>query len=112
MTKTMRLAFVGTVVTAISFSFEVRAQLTELGGDFRISTQGPDGDTTFDAWRPATSYNATDNEYLVTWHGDRIANEWEIYGQRLDGSGSPLGSNFRRTDLSFSPIGDSGWQLA
>ncbi|MEM9656916.1 MAG: hypothetical protein AAF961_01015, partial [Planctomycetota bacterium] len=65
------------------------------GESFRISVQGPDGDIEFDAWDSAVAYNSSDNEYLVTWFGHRTAREYEIYGQRLDGGGIPLGDNFQ-----------------
>ena len=31
---------------------------------------GPDGSASFNAGEPKAAYNATENEYLVVWHGD------------------------------------------
>lgn len=43
--------------------------------------------------QPAVAYNSTDGEYLVVWHDQRAGN-WDIWGQRLDLDGSPLGGSF------------------
>jgi len=57
---------------------------------------------------PAVIHNTTNNEYLVVWGGENqgLADEWEIYGQRIDGSTgtgtgtNELGSNdFRISDM-------------
>lgn len=66
-----------------------------VGSAIRISTQGPDGNTLFNARDPALSYNVATSEYLAVWEGDRIDNVFEIYGQRLSGSGTLIGNNFR-----------------
>ena len=52
----------------------------------QISTTGPDGDPTFDAYSPAIAFNSTDNEYLVIWTA-YIAPMQAVgsnYGQRID----------------------------
>jgi len=73
----------------------------ELGGDFRISNQGPDGDTMYIATIPAVAFNSTDQQYLVVWSGDDnsgalINNEFEIYGQRIEAlTGALIGGDFR-----------------
>jgi hypothetical protein len=72
-----------------------------LGGDFRVSNMGPDGNPSLDAVRPAVAWNATNNEYLVAWDGDTnvaplVDNKLEVWGQRLAGaSGAELGADFR-----------------
>ncbi len=84
----------------------------ELGlNDFRISDVGPDGDTDYNAHNPAVAYNPANNEYLVVWRADDIANgladnEFEVYGQLIDGeTGSEIGVNdFRISDMG--PDGD------
>jgi len=82
----------------------------EIGGDFRISDMGPDGNTAYDAIAPAVVYNSTGDEYLVVWHGDDDAgtlenDEWEIYGQRVDGAtGAEIGAN----DFCLSDMGPDG----
>ncbi|HUP32820.1 MAG TPA: hypothetical protein VM184_07285 [Gaiellaceae bacterium] len=73
----------------------------------RISDAGPDGDTRFGAGFPSVAYNATDDEYLVVWAADDtgVDNEFEIFGQRLDGAGREVGENdFRVSDVG--PAGD------
>ncbi len=80
----------------------------ELGtNDFRISDMGPDGDNTYNPSRCAVAYNSTNNEYLVVWRGDDntgglVNDEFEIFGQRLDGAtGAALGTNdFRISDMN------------
>ncbi len=78
--------------------------------DFRISDMGSDGDPAFDAVRVAVAHNTTINEYLVVWRGDDDSNgladdEFEIYGQRLDGdTGAEVGVN----DFRISAMGPDG----
>jgi len=81
--------------------------------DFRLSDMGPDGDTGYFAFNPAVAFNATADEYLVVWYGTDntaplVANENEIFGQRLDGTGGELGANdFRISDMG--PNGNSNY---
>jgi len=91
--------------------FEIYGQrLNATGGglgtnDFRISDMGPNGNTAYDASRPAVAYNSTDNQYLVVWFGDdNINEEFEIYGQRLSATGGGLGTN----DFRISDMGPDG----
>ena len=69
----------------------------ELGGDFRISTTDAGGKTERDAFEPAIAYNSQADEYLVSWTADGLAtdDEFEIFGQRLSGSGAEQGGDFR-----------------
>ncbi|MCI0683012.1 MAG: Ig-like domain-containing protein [Gemmataceae bacterium] len=82
-----------------------------LGADFRISDMGPDGNTAFDAFEPAVAYNVARNEYLVVWYGEDntgalVADEYEIFAQRLDAAGHQIGVNdFRISDMG--PDGDT-----
>jgi hypothetical protein len=77
--------------------------------DFRISDMGQDGDTAW-AESPAVAYNPNADEYLVVWDGeDRSgalgSGEFEVYGQRLDGStGAEVGAN----DFRISDMGPDG----
>ena len=75
-----------------------------LGGIFRISTMGPDGSTTHDAFDPAVTYNSASNEYLVVWEGDDVAGESEIYGQRISATGTEVGAD----DFRISDMGPDG----
>ncbi|MBE2200349.1 MAG: hypothetical protein IAE79_17170, partial [Anaerolinea sp.] len=43
--------------------------------------------------QPQVAYNAVADEYFVVWQDYRSGTDWDIYGQRLDGSGNPLGEN-------------------
>ncbi len=86
----------GSATTPIG-QFEIYGQLLDgasgaaLGeNDFRISRMGPQNDPNFDAFNPAVNYNATENEFLVVWHGDDntgllVDDELEVFAQRLDG---------------------------
>ena len=70
----------------------------EIGAnDFRISEMGADGLATFDGIQPSVAYNATDDEYLVVWHGsETTVGDEDIWGQRIDASsGAELGSDFQ-----------------
>jgi hypothetical protein len=72
-----------------------------LGGRFRVSEQGADGDATFSAGFAKVAYNGASNEYLVVWEGDTgVAGEKEIWGQRLSASGAEAGGNdFRISEM-------------
>lgn len=77
----------------------------KVGSQFRISNIGTASNTSFDALKPAVSYNSTNNEYLVVWTGDTNAGalvdgEFEIYGQRISASGAELGTNDFRISSS------------
>jgi hypothetical protein len=84
----------------------VRSAGTEVGpNDFRISDAGPDGDSNFDAFKPVVAYNPNANEYMVVWYGDdAVADELEIYGQRVSATGAEAGPN----DFRISDLGPSG----
>lgn len=81
------------------------ADLTPLyGGNFRISTMGPDGAPLFEADEAAAAYDSLSNTYLVVWQGSDDAgdldfDELEIWAQRLSASGAPIGGNFRISDM-------------
>ena len=80
--------------------------------DFRISDMGPDGGTNYGASDTRVAYNPVENQYLVTWEGDDdtaplVNNEFEIFGQQLDGTGAELGVN----DFRISDMGPGGSTL-
>ena len=60
--------------------------------DFRVSQDGPDGDITFAANRPAVDYNSRSCDYLDTWFTGNAGSlgsateEWEVYGRRVAAS--------------------------
>ena len=69
--------------------------------DFRVSSMGPDGDSRYQATKPAVAWSPSGNEYLVVWEGDEADDEDEIYGQRLSGaSAAAVGADdFRVSDM-------------
>lgn len=74
------------------------------GGNFRISSMGPDGSALYDAGRPAVAYNPTPDEYLVVWDGDDdsgslVDDELEIWAQRVYSTALPVGSPLRVSDM-------------
>lgn len=70
----------------------------EIGtNDFRITTFGPAGDTNHFAGGAALAHDPDRNEYLVAFVGTETVTgtfQWglEIYGQRLDAAGAPIGA--------------------
>ncbi len=72
-----------------------------VGADFRISNIGTDGDADRDGFNPAVAYNATADEYLVTWLADGFAtaDEFEVFGQRVSAAGAELGTDFRISNV-------------
>jgi|GEM_PF-2153359 len=68
----------------------------DMSGDFPISDI-TDVAANRDAFHPAVTYNPTANEYLVVWEGDGLETdgEFEIFGQRLGGTGSEVREDFR-----------------
>jgi Ca2+-binding RTX toxin-like protein len=99
------------------FGQRVSATGGEVGAnDFRVSDMGPDGSTNYAASNPAVAYNAQANEYLVVWNGDDdtaplVNGEFEIFGQRLTGSGGEAGANdFRISDMG--PDGSTAYGAA
>src|SRR5262245_50940485 len=83
---------------------EPRLTPAEVGlNDFRLSFMGTDGDPRFDASNPAVAYNPTNNEFLVVWAGDDVADsDFEIYGQRVSAAtGALLGSEIRLSNADF-----------
>ncbi len=88
-----------------------------IGSQFRISFMGDDAATTgrnaFTGVHPAVVWNSVDNEYLVVWYGiddtpPLVSGEFEIFGRRIDGDGTLLGSQMRISDLG--PNGDPNYQ--
>lgn len=74
------------------------------GGNFRISSMGPDGNALYDAARPAVAYNPSPDEYLVVWDGDDDAgslvdDELEIWAQRVYSTAVLVGSALRVSDM-------------
>ncbi|MCB0175224.1 MAG: hypothetical protein H6631_18785 [Anaerolineaceae bacterium] len=78
-----------------------------VGNRFKISDMG------FDGGFPSVAYNSTDNEYLVVWVGDDnreslVNDEYEIFGQRLDGT---TGAEKGLDDFRISEMGPDGFSF-
>ena len=77
-----------------------------LGPQFRLTNFGPDGDVSQRAGNPAVAYNPDLDQYLLVFSAfDSV--ESEIYGLLLDGTGNPLGDEFRLSDMG--PDLDGTW---
>lgn len=102
--------------TLVDNEFEAFGQrLTSAGietgdDDFRISTMGPDGNTTYGVIaRPQVAWNQNSNQYFVTWSGDTndgalVDEENEVYGQLLSTAGALVAPNEAR----LSRMGTNG----
>jgi hypothetical protein len=92
---------VALVVLAIALApASAGAAFEPLGDDQRLSFMGPNGSTGYLAESADVAYNPTANEWLVVWRGDDntpplVNDEFEIFAQRLSGSGAPLGGRIR-----------------
>lgn len=91
-------------------------RLFEIGDDdFRISAMGMDGSTLYSATDVSVAYASLVDEFLVVWSGDTdeaglVDNEFEVWGQRFDGStGLPLGGRIRISDMG--PDGDDSYRV-
>ena len=85
-----------------------------IGGQFRISTMGPDGNGNFDAADPTAAYNPAANEYLIAWDGDDntaplVDGEDEIFAQRLSATGAEVGTDDQRIS-AMGPDGNVDYQ--
>ena len=97
--------------------FEIRGQRIDAAtgaqvgaDDFPVSDAGSTSNIASSAYLPDVAYNLADDEYLVTWGAEdpdagTADGEFEIFGQRLDGSsGAELGTN----DFRISTVGPPG----
>lgn len=81
-----------------------------VGDTFRISDAGGTGNDLAKAARPAVTWNANTNQYLVVWQADDTDSlgitdgEQEIFGQLIDHRGQEIGEN----DFRISDAGGSG----
>ena len=72
----------------------------QIGADHRVSTIGPEGDTTRETFSaPAVAADPVNKRNLVVWASDhKDGTELEVYGQLLDAAGNEIGTN----DFSIS----------
>lgn len=94
------------------FSQRLGAAGTLQGGRVRVSDMGPDGSTAYNANTPKLAYNSALNEYWVLWQGDddatSVDNEFEIFMQRLTGTGNETGTNDVRVSY-MGPMGNTSY---
>ena len=94
------------------YAQRLAADGTQIGADdFRISKPGPQG-----ANRPDIAYNLATDEYVVVWHsygdldGDGAGGrEAEVFGQRLAGDGTEIGTDDFRISV-MGPDGDTTFE--
>ncbi len=73
--------------------------------DFQISEVPGAGGIFEDVSCPRVAYNPTDDQYLIVWSEETTGFNWEIYGQRLDGSS---GEETGEDDFRISDMIDAG----
>lgn len=89
----------------------LRSDGTAVGGELQISSMGADGASAAD-WmvdESLVAYSPAEGEYFVLWIGedDRAllaVDEFEVFGQRLDADGAPVGID----DVRLSFLGPEG----
>ena len=73
-----------------------------IGAGFRISN---DGAANISSTNSSVAYSAKRDEYLVAFMSDQLAdNDFEIWGQRLSGTGAELGGDFRISSASAAGV--------
>lgn len=70
------------------------------GAQFRITTQGHDGNYQYRATKPDIAYDAQNDQHLVAYINEDPTNGYTIYGQLIDASGADVGTGF-----PISPLG-------
>jgi hypothetical protein len=92
------------------FGQRLSSSATELGqNDFRISSMGPNGDTTYGGFEPAVAWDRHADDYVVAWWGNDgasplAANEVEIFAHAIGADGTVATSD----DVRLSGTGPDG----
>lgn len=109
--------FPAALFTAVALFIAIASALAivPLGSKGRVSDMGPDGNINFGPSsfsRTGVAYNSAANEYLAVWASDDTAvdNDVEVWGRRLDASGTPIGSKFQISNMG--PAGDATYGAA
>jgi uncharacterized repeat protein (TIGR01451 family) len=83
------------------------ADLTESGGDVRLSDMGIDGSASSDARSPSVAFlPGASARYLVVWEGDDDSMTFEIHGQYVSTAGAEIGADFL---VSTEPTNDEAY---
>ncbi len=91
---------IAAVVFPLSFSILFAPPAEAAIGALRFTVAGTDGDASVDCFDPAIAYNSRDNEFLVVFESNAYHYEFEIWGQRIDGTtGANVGSYIRISDM-------------
>lgn len=92
------------------FSQGVASSGTLTGSNVRVSAMGSDPNSLYDAFNPDVSWNSTNNQYMVAWHGDNVGigdAQIEIFVRRIDGSSLNHGNTIGATTV-ISDMGPAG----
>jgi hypothetical protein len=77
----------------------------EIGGDFRISNVGVDGNDGAELSFPDVAYDPGADAYLVVWHGENAGeNDFEIYGQLVSKAGGEIGGDFQISNVGAGSV--------
>src|SRR3954451_716774 len=87
---------------ALALAGEVGAD--GVGSQVRVSQTGVDGNSAADADSAAIAYDSVRDQYLVVWDADPgvaplADEEQEIFGRIMRTDGTPVGSEFRISDV-------------
>ena len=92
--------------------FEIYGQMVssagaEVGSDFPISNVG--AGSVRGAFTPAVAFNPASGEFLVVWEGEGgvVDEEYEIWGQRVNGAGLEQGVDFQISNMDAPATPDA-----
>jgi hypothetical protein len=78
-----------------------------VGPEWRVSYTGPDGDPSYRVSDAAVAHNPQLDQYLVVWSAEHAPNETEIFARLYAGEGTPLGEQFRVSQMGLDDDGVS-----
>lgn len=85
---------------------------TEQVSDFRISTMGLDGDSTYRGQQPDVTHNDANNQFYVVWSGDeptQASGAYEIYGRHINAATGTLPDSQQRLSTMGSVDSDPSY---
>ncbi len=77
-----------------------------IGGEFRISVTGVDGNIAVDAADPKIVFNPITNQYMVVWRADQLDGDTEMYGHLVNPDGTLV--NGLGNEIRISQNGPDG----